>query len=30
VARLTPDEIVDRVEELRRITSFETPAVALR
>jgi sugar/nucleoside kinase (ribokinase family) len=30
VARLTADEIVDRVQELRRITSFETPAVALR
>jgi sugar/nucleoside kinase (ribokinase family) len=30
VARLTADEIVARVEELRRITSFEIPAVALR
>jgi sugar/nucleoside kinase (ribokinase family) len=30
VARLTADEIVARVEELRRITSFEVPAVALR
>jgi len=30
VARLTSDEIVARVEELQRITSFQTPAVALR
>jgi sugar/nucleoside kinase (ribokinase family) len=30
VARLTADEIVARVEELQRITSFEIPAVALR
>ena len=30
VARLTSGEIVDRVAELQRITSFETPAVALR
>jgi sugar/nucleoside kinase (ribokinase family) len=30
VARLTGEEIVARVEELRRITSFETAAVALR
>jgi sugar/nucleoside kinase (ribokinase family) len=30
VARLTAGEIVARVEELQRITSFEIPAVALR
>ena len=30
VARLTSEEIVARVEELQRITSFDTPAVALR
>jgi len=30
VARLTNDEIAERVSELQRITSFETPAVALR
>jgi sugar/nucleoside kinase (ribokinase family) len=30
VARLTSDEIVARVDELQRITSFETSAVALR
>jgi sugar/nucleoside kinase (ribokinase family) len=30
VARLTVEEIVARVEELQRITSFQTPAVALR
>jgi sugar/nucleoside kinase (ribokinase family) len=30
VARLTAEEIVARVEELQRITSFEIPAVALR
>jgi sugar/nucleoside kinase (ribokinase family) len=30
VARLTGEEIVARVEELRRITAFETAAVALR
>jgi hypothetical protein len=30
VARLTADEIVTRVEELQRITAFETRAVALR
>jgi len=30
VARLTADEIVARVEELQRITSFDIPAVALR
>jgi sugar/nucleoside kinase (ribokinase family) len=30
VARLTGEEIVDRVEELRRITSFEPAPVALR
>jgi sugar/nucleoside kinase (ribokinase family) len=30
VARLTSEEIVARVEELRRITTFETKAVALR
>jgi sugar/nucleoside kinase (ribokinase family) len=30
VARLTSDEIVARVDELQRITSFQTPAVALR
>jgi sugar/nucleoside kinase (ribokinase family) len=30
VARLTGEEIVARVEELRRITSFDTTAVALR
>jgi sugar/nucleoside kinase (ribokinase family) len=30
VARLTGDEIVERVEELRRITSFETLGVALK
>jgi len=30
VARLTGPEIVERVQELRRITSFETPDVALR
>ena len=30
VARLTGEEIVARVEELRRLTAFETPAVALR
>jgi sugar/nucleoside kinase (ribokinase family) len=30
VARLTGEEIVERVEELRRITSFEPAAVALR
>ena len=30
VARLTSDEIVARVEELRRITAFDTSAVALR
>jgi hypothetical protein len=30
VARLTGPEIVERVHELRRITSFETPDVALR
>src|SRR5436190_3625537 len=30
VARLTGEEIVARVEELRRITAFETNAVALR
>jgi fructose-1-phosphate kinase PfkB-like protein len=30
VARLTGPEIVERVQELRRITSFETPDVALK
>jgi sugar/nucleoside kinase (ribokinase family) len=30
VARLTAEEIVARVEQLQRITSFEIPAVALR
>jgi sugar/nucleoside kinase (ribokinase family) len=30
VARLTAEEIVARVEELQRITSFEIPALALR
>jgi sugar/nucleoside kinase (ribokinase family) len=30
VSRLTSEEIVERVEELRRITSFETPAVVLK
>ena len=30
VARLTSEEIVERVEELRRLTAFETSAVALR
>jgi len=30
VARLTGPEIVERVDGLRRITSFDTPAVALR
>jgi hypothetical protein len=30
VACLTADEIVARVEELQRITAFETNAVALR
>jgi sugar/nucleoside kinase (ribokinase family) len=30
VARLTAGEIVARVEELQRITSFQIPAVALR
>jgi sugar/nucleoside kinase (ribokinase family) len=30
VARLTGAEIVERVQELQRITSFETPDVALR
>jgi sugar/nucleoside kinase (ribokinase family) len=30
VARLTAEEIVERVEQLRRITLFETKAVALR
>ena len=30
VARLTGEEIVERVEQLREITSFETSAVALR
>jgi sugar/nucleoside kinase (ribokinase family) len=30
VARLTVDEIVARVAELQRITTFQTPAVALR
>ena len=30
VARLTGPEIVERVKALRRITSFDTPAVALK
>ncbi|HEV2786217.1 MAG TPA: PfkB family carbohydrate kinase [Solirubrobacteraceae bacterium] len=30
VARLTGDEIVERVEQLRRLTAFDTPAVALK
>ncbi len=30
VARLTGEEIVERVEELQRITAFESRAVALR
>jgi len=30
VSRLTTDDIVERVEELRRITAFETRAVALK
>jgi hypothetical protein len=30
VARLTGEEIVARVQELQRITSFEAKAVALR
>jgi sugar/nucleoside kinase (ribokinase family) len=30
VARLTSEEIVERVERLQRITAFETPAIALR
>ena len=30
VARLTGEEIVARVEELRRLTAFQTAAVALR
>ncbi len=30
VSRLTGAEIVERVDELRRITTFETPAVALK
>ena len=30
VARLTGPEIVERVQELQRITSFETPDVALK
>jgi hypothetical protein len=30
VARLTGEEIVERVEELRRITTFEPLPVALR
>jgi hypothetical protein len=30
VARLTAEEIVERVEQLRRITLFDTKALALR
>ena len=30
VARLTGEEIVERVQELQRITAFETPDVALK